>query len=767
MRPRWLSDLLLGARLGLAGGREGWLRTALTAIGVGLGVAILLLAASVPNILAGPDARAAARAVPSSSGPPIPAAENTLLVFPRDLVFRDALVRGYELRPEGAAAPVPPGLTALPGPGELVVSPALADLLASPDGPLLAPRLNYPVVGLIGEDGLRDPAELIYYLGSDDLDDDTALRIDHFGDSPAEAGRSNSLLSLVLVAGLVVLLLPVATFIAVAARFGGEQRDRRLAAVRLVGADAAMIRRVAAGEALLGALAGVLAGWLFFLVGREFVDEVSIQRIRVFTADVRPTATLTVAIISAAPALAVAVLLLGQRRLTVEPLGLVRRTTGRPRRLWWRLVLPVIGVGVLAPLLGGEYGAETVEQYQLAGGVLLVLLGVVALLPWLVEAVVRRIGGGPVAWLLATRRLQLSVGTTGRVVSGVAVAVTGMVALQMLLTAAESTFVKETGADPDRPRAVATIVPARGEDENMPTTETVAARFAATTGVRTAHAISWTRIVPPDDVELNDLVVGDCAALRELLEIGDCRDGDVFLDYDAAAGAAPAPPEEPLVLSADGGERTWTVPAAARAAASAHPLLPLRQTIAATPAAVADLPPSPYALGVLLELDPAEPDALEHARNTVAAFDPYSMLSWERAYVVDEQFDSLRRWLFAGVTATLLLIGLSLLVGTVEQLRERRRALAALAAYGTPRATMGWSVLWQTAVPVLLGLVLATATGAGLGTLLLRTVDQPASVDWAGVLRLAGAGAAVVLLSTALSLPALWRLMRSDKLRTE
>ena len=45
-------DLGLGVRFAFAGGREGWIRAVLTALGVGLGVAVLLLTTAVPNALA-------------------------------------------------------------------------------------------------------------------------------------------------------------------------------------------------------------------------------------------------------------------------------------------------------------------------------------------------------------------------------------------------------------------------------------------------------------------------------------------------------------------------------------------------------------------------------------------------------------------------------------------------------------------------------------------------------------------------------------------
>lgn len=115
----------------------------------------------------------------------------------------------------------------------------------------------------------------------------------------------------------------------------------------------------------------------------------------------------------------------------------------------------------------------------------------------------------------------------------------------------------------------------------------------------------------------------------------------------------------------------------------------------------------------------------------------------------------------------LLLIGASLLVSVLEQLRDRRKLLAALTAFGTRRSTMSWSVLWQTAVPVALGLVLATGVGLGLGSVLLDMVGHPVTVNWAAVAAMAGIGGGVVVLVTLLSLPPLWRLMRPEGLRTE
>jgi len=75
-------------------------------------------------------------------------------------------------------------------------------------------------------------------------------------------------------------------------------------------------------------------------------------------------------------------------------------------------------------------------------------------------------------------------------------------------------------------------------------------------------------------------------------------------------------------------------------------------------------------------------DAIEHARTAVAAADPLAEVATLDGYLTDPGFAVVRRALYAAATLVLLLIGASLLVGLLEQLRDRRRLLAALVAVG-------------------------------------------------------------------------------------
>jgi hypothetical protein len=497
---RWAADLALGARLTLTGGREGWARTLLAALGVGLGVALLLMAAALPHVLQARHDRTAARDYPTvAGGEPVSRSANTELVSPFDTRFRDAPIKGLILAPEGPHAPVPPGLTALPRPGQMVVSPALAHLLASPAGALLRPRLDHPIVGTIGAAGLSGPNEYAFYLGSDQLDGarlqpGVVDRIDHFGQS--ESGdRLDPILMMLVAIILVVLLLPVTVFIAAAVRFGGEHRDRRLAALRLVGADRRMAIRVAAGEALLGSLFGVGIGVLSLLAARQFVvPRFTLWAVSVFAQDVRPGFALGALILLAVPVSAVAVSIVALRHVVIEPLGVVRRSGSARRRLWWRLALPLAGLALLLPMLNSvHHTGAAPDEFPLVAGAALLLIGVAALLPWLIEAAVRRAGAATVSWQLAVRRLQLHSGTSTRAAGGVAVAVAGGIALQMMFGGVQPDYTKATGQDPSRAQVMVVL----DNGVTPATADRLVAALGSTPGVQRAYSvleasIGWT-----------------------------------------------------------------------------------------------------------------------------------------------------------------------------------------------------------------------------------------------------------------------------------
>ncbi|MFJ3749071.1 FtsX-like permease family protein [Streptomyces rubiginosohelvolus] len=773
-----LRDLGLGVRFAAAGGREGWIRTLLTAVGVGLGVALLLLASSVPHLLDERNAREQARSETQISDSPdtnAPKSDSSVLRINTTTEYHDRTVAGYLMRPDGSTPVLPPGVTGFPGADEMVVSPALRQLLAEPGNELLRERLPYGITGTIGDAGLRSPGELLYYAGSDTLTPAKGgHRIDGYGDS-REGDPLPPLLIVLTVLVCVVLLVPVAIFIATAVRFGGDRRDRRLAALRLVGADIRTTRRIAGGEAMFGALLGLLIGLVFFLVGRLFVGSVEIWDVSAFPADLVPDPRLALLIVVAVPLTAVLVTLVAMRSVVIEPLGVVRRGRERGRRLWWRLLMPLAGLAVFGftgRISAYEYAPE--KPFGIAAGTVLVLVGLALLLPWLVEACVNRLRGGPVPWQLATRRLQLSSGAASRAVSGVTVAVAGAIALQMMFAAMNADFNRMTGQDPTRAQFAG-----YSEDVTGEAATSAIERFRATKGVDVVIGSVEAYASKPGDYADEDvqpttsLTVGTCATLRELARIDACEDGDTFVvhppgDKDMTAWVDETARKGKVVEIGSGGKpMRWTLPAdSPTVQGRKDPMGETHYGIMATTGAV-DAGKLPGAtISVQIRVDRSVPDVAEYVRNTAAKVDPGMRFVTLDSVERDRQYASIQTGLQVGATAVLLLIAASMLVSQLEQLRERRRLLSVLVAFGTRRSTLGWSVLWQTAVPVVLGLAVAVAGGLGLGAALAWLIEKQVA-DWWLFWPMVGAGGALIALVTLLSLPPLWRLMRPEGLRTE
>ncbi|WP_353944481.1 FtsX-like permease family protein [Streptomyces sp. HUAS MG91] len=770
----FLRDLALGMRFAVSGGREGWIRTLLTAVGVALGVAVLLGAASVPTFMQERNERGDTRLPGVGVDHALKPGDDTMISASISSDFRGEYISGSLLRPEGAHPPVPPGVDKLPGPGEMVVSPALKKLLDSPDGKLLKERYDYRTVGTIHPAGLDNPFELYLYAGSDTLTYGTSTaRLDHYGVSYDRPALDPSLIVLIVLA-CVVLLVPVAIFIATAVRFGGERRDRRLAALRLVGADARTTRRTAAGEALFGTLLGLVLGVLVFLAGRQLLGVVEIWRLSAFPSDFRPVPALAVLVLVAVPVSAVAVTVFALRSVSIEPLGVVRGGRTRSRRLWWRLVVPAVGV-VLLLTSGSASSLGRFGVFQTATGIALTLIGLVLVLPWLVEAVVHRLRGGPVPWQLAVRRLQLHSTGASRAAAGITIAVAGGIALQMYVGGINGDFSESTGQDPTRAQigVSADVVSGR-------TAEKIVREFTGTKGVDQVIGTiesSMTAVgAKPDSGVASHTVplsVGSCATLRELAKLPSCKDGDVFRatgsDFpdNEKALAKDAKPGARLVIDDVETKAHWTVPGNART-------VPSRRApdgnhyggILATPSTVDVRDLANGMVSAQIRLDPNVPDAVEYVRNTAYRIDPTMSVSEYRTVEINDEYNAIRRGLFSAAALTMTLIAASLLVSQIEQLRDRRRLLSILVAYGTRRATLAWSVLWQTAIPVVLGMAVAIGGGLALGTLMLRMVGSPVT-DWLSFLPLAGVALAAIAAVTLLSLPPLYRLMRPEGLRTE
>jgi hypothetical protein len=749
----WLRDLLLGARLARGGNRSGRLRVALTAVGIGVAVTLLLTAAAIPHIRAAQLHRQDATTYEPIG--PIPGVDPLYLRQDVEPYDGSAITVGY-VRAGGPRAPLPPGLARLPGPGEQIVSPALQRLMAAKE----AVRDRYParVIGTVGPPGLPGgPGELIAWIGSADV---TSVPVYVFGTLfPSSEPLPPLLWALVLV-GLVVLLFPMFVLVSAVSRLSAADRRRRLAAIRLVGAGAPQTRRIAAGEVLAGAVVGLLAGTALFLGARAGIESDALRGVslfggvRPFTADVVPSWPLVVLIAVGVPGLAVLTAVFALRQTVIEPLDVLRQAVPERRRLLWRLLPAAAGVALLLSADGDRVGPDgaTGPGPVLVTGTALVLLSVPLLLPWLVRQIVRRPRDETPALQLAARRLQLDGGPAARLAAGVGVALAGAIGLSALLGAAQSRF-DLVGAGPPVDRAMVLLVPPVDPAG-------LAGTLRAVPGVTTAHQLQRLPLTDDQGSQFSALVA-PCPVLRTLAPLRSCVDGQIYGSpgFDLGRAAQVAGP--------DGQPTRYRLPLPARL----EPIGSSYGPLYATPAAVRSVPAATLLPQVSLTFDAGDPGAVDRVRAALAPIGWHAALQTERGFSDPGEnagdFATIRRALFAGTLLTLTLAAVALLVLCLQQVRDGRRALAALAAIGVPRSVLARSLLWQNAILALPALLLADGVGIALGALLLPAVGNPATVDWPAVATLTAAAVGTVTVTTALVLPAIRTATGPAGLRTE
>jgi len=757
----WINDLRIGVRLAVGGGRTSIARLALSTIGIGIAVAVLLLAASVdPMIQARTDRTAAMQPNESRIDDVAP-----LRFVQWGTEFKSDAISVLSIDPTGSTSPRPPGLPAMPAVGEFYASQALADLLAADGSELLRERFPQRMAGVIDPDAVTAPDSMFAVVRTGPITTAQGKAAYSFGIQINTPPMDPGLLLLILL-GSVALLVPVFIFIASSTRIAGAERDRRLSALRLVGADGTQVRRIAAAEGLVGAVIGLVLGTGLFLVGRQAAAGVRIMDVSVYPGDISPTWWLAVLVVLAIPVLAVLTAQFALRRTIIEPLSVVRFSKPLKRRMVPRVAAVLLGVALL---IGADElrPSEQLWSVVVATGATLLLVGVPLLLPWVVERTVSGLRGGSSSWQLAIRRLQLDSGTSARVVSGVAVVLAGAIALQSVLLSISDRFGPTEYVVPLDSKFVVLV----GTDE------AVAKLTADLTALAPAAPVERYRDVYLQfdrDGAATNVRVADCALIERKLAVTGCADGQMFSTYGDTDRDDGLTPGRKVYLSESGGTSSryaeWTVPAIRREVSRPATDEVLFGVVVADGPSAPKPDPSRWVAGARVYV--SDESALERVRTAAVKVGPdvHAQWFWASTYhsPQEELFLTIRRGLLGGSLFTLMLAGVSLLVLALEHIRERRRPLAILAASGVPTGALARSLFWQIAVPIGLGVVVAFITGLSLSALIMRlTASADYQVDWVGVGVMTVAAIVLGLLVSVLTLPFLRGATRLSSMRTE
>ncbi len=716
--------------------------TLLTALGVAVATGLVLLLVSLPFATKARAERALWQAPDTAAAGPAEITWSTAT----DEVDGRRITR-VDVAPlvDATSVQLPPGIDRLPAPGEMLLSPDLATLVADRPAAQLADRLGARPAGLLGDEALRFPEQLAVLVGhAPDTMPAGATERPSLGSGTAAV---DPLLALMSGVGVVVLLVPSLVLVASASRLTAARRERRLAALRLAGATPAQVTAMVAAEtglaavagALLGVVAGPLVHWLATWVpwdgGTWFPGD--------FTLGAVPTLLVAVTI----PALVVGAAVAGLRRVVRRPLTATGGHTRKPLS-GIRLLFVPAAAGLFFLSLSNESGSMLLPVL-VSLGILMWSPTVVG--PWVTSAlggIFTRTWRRP-ATLLAGRRLRDDPKAAYRASAGVVLAVfAGSMALT-LMPSLESeagyysqfrTPVLYFSADPE------------GADEAVAAVDRRLERYGLA-----------ERAVRVGQGELRAggqyfaAVVADCASAKRVLpgtESLACRDEPaVYLD-------SPVPVSGLGATGAGGPEA---------------PAVPLRDGEVVTGGGAPDVvivDPALWPADVPLldvSIAVAADDATRETARTamLAAAAGAQVISKELELGnQDTQLADLRRLTIIGLVTASVLAGLSAAIATAGSVLDRRRTFGALMAAGTPVRTLSRALRAEAALPALVATVGAGALGTAVGVGLFGLVSDSAPTLSPWLAAPIVLGALVALLAASVCTPALKR-VRAEPLADE
>ncbi|MCE7011147.1 ABC transporter permease [Kibdelosporangium philippinense] len=723
-----------------------------TAIGVAVGVTLVLWLATVPGALQSRADRESWRSQGYSSQEQFEQSKDNAAVLvanTRDNVGTQRIER-FDVAALKPNVPVAPGIPKVPGPDEVVLSPALAKLAASMPADQLADRFKGKVVGQFGPEALKYPDELVAMVGHDPSEMPNASPRAGLTSSGV-VGEVNPMLVFLSQIGIVVLIAPCLVLVASAARLTAARRERRLAALRLAGATPQQVVAMTAAETAIASIIGAVLGVVITFPMRELTALIPWDGGGWYPSDWTPSGLLIAGVLVLAPLLVVGAAVFGLRRVVNRPLGAAQQQNKRQpnvARLLWLVgaaVAFVVAIGA-AQNSRGDSGMFFVLIGLAAVAVSLVFVGP------LVTSAIGRIfthrWRSP-ATLLAGRRLMDDPKAAFRASAGVVLAVfAGSMALAMFPSVEaqigyssgkwrDGVFVAEgSGHTKDQIDDVKADLTARGV--NAPVIEIGEGSFRSNSD---------------KDRSMSGLVLG-CSDAAQVLgaKIDGCRPGPaIYLPRGTALD--PSRLEYQSYTSKTGD------------------YLPLPQGVS-----VQEYNPSGW-YGILM--DPAVFGDRPDATGTVAVVTSPANREVVHTVLVrnlpgislysNERYDSradtlsgdLRRATLLGLSIATVLGGISAAVAAAGSVVDRRRTFGALIAAGTPVSVLTKALRREAMLPALVATLGAGTAGVLVGSGLLTLIKGEVSLNpW--ILTPVVLGIVVALMAAAACGPVLRRVSARD-----
>ena len=334
-----------------------------------------------------------------------------------------------------------------PRPGEYYLSKALADAVAQhPEDNILARfGKNTKYLGVIPSEYVASPDALMMVRGAsaEEVAESDAFtksqgQPSYFADvyrTDTNGLKSNAVFDPVAIivfgVGGTILLFPIVIFVSVATQLGAAQREKRYAALRLIGATKQQVGLVLMLESLLASVVGVLIGLGAFWLLQAPLQAFKMDGMRFNPSDLALTSTQYALIIGLTLGLTMFVNWRRMRRAQISPLGVSRSLEKVKKLRVWRALVPATGIAIFAWLSskpGLDWLAENKESAMptllLMVALLLVMFGLILAGGWLTNklSLLAARWANNASMLIAGKRTAVHSRTIFRSVSGVVLA---------------------------------------------------------------------------------------------------------------------------------------------------------------------------------------------------------------------------------------------------------------------------------------------------------------------------------------------------------
>jgi hypothetical protein len=751
----------LGLQLTLNGGREAMVRLVLTAVAVALGVTLLLAAVAGIKAVNTQNGRYAwlssgaafghgAGGTAGTGGKATAGAAMEPLWWLLSAEYFDGQQIGrVDVAATGSGSPVPPGVPRPPGPGQYYASPALTRLLRVAPAAELGRRFPAHQVGTIGNAALPAPGSLLIIVGHTPAElahqlaatkvtsiETVAPSSCHGPDCSVGVGINGDGIDLILSVVAAGLLFPVLVFIGTASRLAAARREQRFAAMRLVGATPRQVSAISAVESSVAAVAGVAGGFGLFYLLRPAIAAIPFTGAPFFTSDLSLSLADTLAVALGVPVAAAVAALVALRRVQVSPLGVTRRETPPPPRIW-RLAPLLAGIAELAVFATVGRPASASGQVQaFLPGFLLILAGLITAGPWLTMAgarVMARRARWP-ATLIAARRLSDNPRAGFRAVSGLILALFVTSVAVGIITTISDYRSGPTASAGIRNTVIDQFAGAKeGGGTVAPPSAATLARLWSVPGVRgvtLVHGDAATAMRFGGFEYFRTGLVA-CTQLARTPLLGRCPDG-------ARSAAVPMLALEP----GDDIQSSAVWPAASRSGGQLTEEELARAQVAAIVVSTGGTAAAARAQTVLDRLYP-----YLGSPATVAEMNQYQ--SSHQVVVMEQQLANVV------ILASLPIAGCALAVSIASGLTERQRPFSLLRLTGTPLGVLRRVVTLESVLPLLTAAVVSIGVGF-LGAQLFLQAQlgytlRPPGVAYYGIV-LSGLAAALGIVAATLPL---------------